>query len=328
MGREPSGNAAVFTFFSPRNDRSAHMLALAARVSERIAALPRDEPVDTLARLSGLLSDVRGWSRQPDDEASAAVALIDPAIRAAYREASRRHVAGDRMPLSHPPADVHGVGQECLLRLAQTHQWLALPWTGGATPAPASHAKAGPVLARGVRACTAVSKWCYLFQSPVPAGLWADACRLLLAAEALGYSRTPVIVDADNPWHTSVEREFLKACMLAASGPERMAPAQLDAAERALEFCADALVLVAHEDRRLRFVIDLDDGEAPRVADGRFTEMSRSLGMNCYDVRLDDLIRQVTAGRMRASAFGSVLDQPLLLRTLLQMRARWTAHHH
>lgn len=318
----------MFTFFSPRNDRAAHVSTLAARVSERIAALPRDEPVDALVRLSGLLSDVRGWNPQPDDEAIGALALIDPAVRAAYRAVSRRHVTGDRIPWSQPPANVHGVVQECLLHLAQTHQWLALPWMDGRTPTPVAHTKAGPILARGARACSAVLKWAYLHQSPVPTGLWADACRLLLAAEALGYSRTPVIIDADNPWHTSVEREFLKGCMLAASGPERMAPAQLDAAERALEFCADALVLVAHEDRRLRFVIDLDEGEAPRAADGRFTEMSRSLGMNCYDVRLDDLIRQVAAGRMRASAFGSVLDRPLLLRTLLQMRTRWTAHHH
>jgi hypothetical protein len=304
------------------------MPALGARVSERLAALPGDDPVSALARLSGLLSDVRSWSRTPGDETLAAVAAIDAELRAAYRHITRYQVTGDPAPWPHPRADVRTVVEECLLRMAQTYLWLSLPWTDPAAGRAAGHHRAGTVMARGLRACTAVLKWTYLWHANLPSGLWADSCRLLSCAEALGISRAPLGIDPTGEWRTSVEREFLKACMLATSGPERMSPAQVDAVERTLEFCADALVLSPRQDRRLRFVIDLDDGAPPRPASGLFGETSRSLGMDCYDVRLDDLIKRVATGRLRASAFGPVLDQALVLHTLSQARARWTAHHH
>ena len=318
----------MFAFLSPRSDPSAGAPSLGARVSERLAALPGDDPVSALARLSGLLSDVRSWSRRPDDETVAAVAAIEAAVRAAYRHVTRHHVTGDPAPWPHPRADVRTVVEECLVRLAQTYLWLALPWTDAAVGRAAGHHRAGPVIARGLRACTAVLKWTCLWHATLPAGLWADACRLLSCAEALGISRAPLGIDSTADWQSSAEREFLKACMLATSGPERMSPAQVDAVERTLEFCADGLVLSPRQDRRLRFVIDLDDGAPPRQASGLFGETSRSLGMDCYDVRLDDLIKRVAMGRLRASAFGPVLDQPLVLHTLVQVRARWTAHHH
>lgn len=319
----------MFAFLSPRSDRTAGAPAVDARVAERIAALPDDDPVTALARLSGLMSDVRAWTRDADGDATAAIATIDAAVRSAYRALTRRHVSGERALAAHQPEDVRRAVEECLLRLAQSHLWLAQPWTApaaaGALP---GYERTAPVVARGLRACTAVLKWSYLWHSRVPAGLWADACGLLAWAEAHGIARAPVALEARADWHSCAEREFLKGCMLATSGPERMSPAQLDAVERALEFCADALVLSPHEDRRLRFVIDLEDGAPPRAAGGSFGPTSRSLGMDCYDVRLDDLIRRVASGRLRASAFGPVLDQPLVLTTLLQLRRRWTAHHH
>jgi len=318
----------VFAFLSSRSGPSARTPALGARVSERLAALPGDDPASALARLSGLLSDLRSWSRGPDDDTIAAVAAIDTAVRAQYRAITRLYVAGDPAPWPHSRADVRTVVEECLIRMAQSYLWLALPWTDPAIGRAAGHHRASPVIARGLRACTAVLKWTYLWHANLPAGLWADACRLLSCAETLGISRALIGIDPTGEWQSSAEREFLKACMLATSGPERMSPAQVDAVERTLEFCADALVLSARQDRSLRFVIDLDDGAPPRPANGPFGETSRSLGMDCYDVRLDDLIKRVAMGRLRASVFGPVLDQPLVLHTLVQARTRWTAHHH
>ena len=316
----------MFAFLSPRGEASTSYLD--TRVAERLAALPQDDAVTLLARLSGLMSDVRKWSRHPGPATITALAPVDAAIRAAYRAVTGRHIAGERALWSQTPEDVHAIVEACLLRLAQTWSWLALPWPG-ARPHPA----AGPAthvtaIARSLRALTALLKWNYLCHARIPAGLWPDACRLLSYAESAGLSRTWVRLDPAADWHSCVEREFLKGCMLATSGPERMSPAQVDAVERALEFCADALVLAPHVDRRLRFVIDLDEGAPPRPATGRFGPASRSLGLNCYDVRLDDLIKRVATGQLRASAFGPVLDQPLVLHTLLQARGRWTSHHH
>ncbi|MCC7546683.1 MAG: hypothetical protein IT532_02850 [Burkholderiales bacterium] len=322
----------MLAFRSPRGD-PAHGTSVGARVAERLAALPgHDEPdhdeVAVLARLSGLMSDLRGWARQPDEATAEAMAGVDAAVRQAYRSATRRHVTRDRAASVHTPQEARAVVEECLLRLAQTWLWLALPWTMPAADAAAGHPGSASVFARGLRTSTAVLKWSCLWHAAVPAGLWADACRLLSCAEALGVARAWVRLDPGADWYSCAEREFLKGCMLATSGPERMSPPQVDAVERALEFCADALVLSPLEDRRLRFVIDLEDGMPPRTAAGHFGPSSRSLGLDCYDVRLDDLIKRVASGRLRASAFGTVLDQPLVLRTLLQVRDRWTAHHH
>ncbi len=320
----------MFAFLSPRSEASTTP-ELEARVAERLAVLPQEDQVILLARLSGLMSDLRKWSAQPGPGTVAALVPVDQAVRAAYRSVTRRRVAGERALGTHRPEDVHAIVEECLLRLAQSWSWLALPGFVAMAPAqaPAEPAPAAAaVVARGLRAFTALLKWSYLCHAPVVQGVWADACRLLSCAEAHGLSRAWVRLDAAADWHSCVEREFLKGCMLATSGPERMSPPQLDAVERALEFCADALVLSPHEDRRLRFVIDLEDGSPPRPATGRFGAASRSLGLNCYDVRLDDLIKRTATGQLRASAFGPVLDQPLVLRTLMQVRERWTSHHH
>jgi len=318
----------MFAFLSPRGDPPDDGPAILARTAERLGALPDDDPVTAMARLSGLMSDLRSWSRHPDEGSGEALTRIDAAARAAYRAATRRHVAGDRAQGPHRPEDVRAVTQECLLRLAQSWLWLAIPWADADSAAAAAYGRGAPAIARGLRACAAVLKWSYLWHSQVPTGLWADACRLMACGESLGVSRAWVRLDPGADWYSCVEREFLKGCMLSVADPERMSPAQLDTAERVLEFCADALVLSRGEDRRLRFVIDLEDGAPPRPAAGPFASGSRSLGMDCYDVRLDDLIRRVSAGQLRAAAFGPVLDQRLVLHTLLQLRRRWTTHHH
>jgi len=319
----------MFAFLSQRGEASATP-GLDARVEQRMAAMPQEDQVTLLARLSGLMSDLRKWSTHPGPGTVSALIPLDAAVREAYRCVTRRRVAGERALWTHRPEDVHAIVEEGLLRLAQTWSWLALPAIEANAPAqtPGGPAPVAAVMARGLRAFTALLKWSYLCHAPVPQGLWADACRLLSCAEAGGVSRVWVRLDPAADWHSCVEREFLKGCMLATSGPERMSPPQVDAVERAIEFCADALVLSPHEDRRLRFVIDLEDGLPPRPAAGRFGTASRSLGLNCYDVRLDDLIGRTASGQLRASAFGPVLDQPLMLHTLLQVRERWTLHHH
>ena len=169
-------------------------------------------------------------------------------------------------------------------------------------------------------------KWAYLRPSPERAGVWANLCRLYALSERHACSREAVRVWPGGGQESTVEREFLKACMLAAAEPAKLSAEQVDIAEHVVEFCTPSFSLSSASDSRLPFAIDIEGGEAPRARDAAADagHSVRTIGME--DERaLITLIRLVAADRITPRAWGADVDRSTVMTTLHHLARCWSA---
>jgi hypothetical protein len=293
------------------------------QTAARVATLPRDDPFAALAQVAAWL-DEPGAARDPDLCASLhAIERLDGAAAAHYRHATRRYLH-EREQL--PEATLYhwsDAVEQCLTRLARRYQSSVVQWRAIA----AKHGQPKELLVRsmagGVRSCAAILKWGYLRGTAAPVGLWADMCTLYAASEAAACARTPVHW-IPNGAESSVEREFLKSCMLAVAQPQTLSPEQVDIAERVAGFCAADLGIAAATDARYGWLVDLESGEAPCARD-RTAPLSarvRAFGL-ASDERLMRLLHLVATDRLLPGAFGTGLDKAGVTATLQRLAQRW-----
>ena len=89
--------------------------------------------------------------------------------------------------------------------------------------------------ARCLRAARMLAKACLMRYLGVPPKLWRMAYSVYDKARKAGCAATPVHLHASDSSTTSVAQELLKLLMLQSSAPEMMAPAEIEAADRAVE---------------------------------------------------------------------------------------------
>jgi hypothetical protein len=259
-------------------------------------------------------------------QAAEQLTALEGAARRCYRDATRRYLRS----LGAEPAETlsawgHAV-EISLAQLAHAHQSLVVPWSKPRT-APMLPSESVPaVLARGMRLAAAVLKWSYLRGAGAPVGVWADLCRLYALAEARACARVPVALSPGLDARSSVEREFLEACMLSVAQADVLRPEQVDVAERAAHFCAAGFALSNGSDPRFAYVIDIEGGDAPAVRGTAALGPSlRSFGMDGAERLLATLVRLVESGRIPPRDFGADIGQDVVLGTLFHLQERWSA---
>ena len=107
-----------------------------------------------------------------------------------------------------------------LLNEASANPTLQLPGAAGA--------------ARGLDACRALAKICFVRYLGVPPKLWQLAYAVHGDAEKAGCAATPVSMHAGSKTLTSVTQELLRLLMLQSSAPDMMAPEQIEVADRVI----------------------------------------------------------------------------------------------
>jgi hypothetical protein len=172
-----------------------------------------------------------------------------------------------------------------------------------------------------------VLKWSYLRRSAEPVGVWADLCRLYSLAEGRACTRTPVALVPGLDLRSSIEREFLEACMLNVARPAQLHPEQVDIAERATHFCAPGFALSGAGDPRFAHLIDIEGGDPPlRRETGNGTGPTlRSFGMDGAERLLSTLLRLVQADRIPPRSFGAEVEKALVVATLEHLQSCWAA---
>jgi len=293
------------------------------QTAARVAALPQDDPFGALIQLAAWLGEL-GCARDLDLPASLrAIEQLDRAASSHYRDATRRYLhEHERLPegtIHHWSDAVEG----CLTQLARRYQSNVVLWRTSA----ARHGSPKEFLVRsmagGVRACAAILKWSYLRRTASPVGVWADMCTLYAASEAAACARAPVRW-LPNAAETSVEREFLKGCMLAAAEPATMSPGQVDITERLAGYCAADLGISPGADPRCVWLVDLESGDPPREIDrtAALPARARTFGL-VSDERFRRLLHLVQTDRLLPAAFGSELDKAGVMETLERLTQRW-----
>jgi hypothetical protein len=216
---------------------------------EPLAPLGED-PFAALLQITDALAALRTDLRTARHESAHRLAALEMSARRCYREATRRYLGH----LEHAPADTLAAWgrtvEGCLMQLAHAHQSLVVPWRDARSGAALAPDAVPALLARGVRTCAAILKWSHLRGCPEPIGVWADLCRLYALAEGRACTRTPLALVPGLDLRSTIEREFLEACMLHAAHPAELRPEQVEIAERAAHFCAPGFALSSAGDPR------------------------------------------------------------------------------
>jgi hypothetical protein len=89
--------------------------------------------------------------------------------------------------------------------------------------------------ARALSECRVLAKLHLVHQATVPGRLWHVAYALHAAAEKAGFSATPAHAQSDHRTTTTVEHELLRLLMLHVSAPDRLAPEEIQLADRIVE---------------------------------------------------------------------------------------------
>jgi hypothetical protein len=290
-------------------------------------ALSAADPFAGLAQIAERLDAMRTEPVLTPDALAARLEALELDARRCYRDATRRYLSGLRTHSAEALAGWSATVEACLVRLAHAHQSLLVPWSSARHKVRLAPEAVAPVLARGARACAAILKWGYLRGIPARDGVWADLCRLYAMAEGRGCARTPIPGAPGIDPRSSVEREFLKACMLWAGRPAALVAEQVDVAERVVEFCTPGFSLSSAADPRFAHVVDIEGGDPPqlRAAGCALAPSVRSIGLDGGERLLGTLLRLVHTDRIPPRAFGTDLEKALVLDTLRHLESCWAA---
>jgi hypothetical protein len=96
------------------------------------------------------------------------------------------------------------------------------------------------IMARALRAMTFQLKWALFRYGPVEPRIWGAIAGLYRLAEQRGVADGVILVYPGEPARSSVQREFLRAVMLAASSPDGLLPVHQEIAARAIAHLAGA----------------------------------------------------------------------------------------
>jgi hypothetical protein len=321
MSRFAPGRATLASWLRLRPGADAQTDA--RQVAARVTGLPGDDPFVALTTVAAAIKPLRAGKPMKIAVTQDALELLDHVARAHYRDATRRYLR-ERNRLTEPQlATLSCQVEDCLVQLAQCYQSHVVLWRTQAAGNGAAKGMFVRAMAGGTRACASLLKWSYLRQTECRVGVWADICTLYATAETAACERVPVRL-APGAVQTSVEREFLKGCMLAAAHPQALLPGQVDIAERLLEYCAADIGLEKVNAHGLPFFIDLAAGEPPQVgaASAALPPYSRWFGVHSAD-RFRRLQRLIATDRLAPSLLSVDVDKSAVMQVLEHLAARW-----
>jgi len=182
--------------------------------------------------------------------------------------------------------------------------------------------------ARAVQAAAARLKWHYLRYEQAETDAWEGIVKSYQFAEDHKLGRENVAAQAA-AHATSVEREFVKALMLAASSPDCLLPREIELAERIIGYVGGDFVLSkAHQPRVTYYHMDLARGAPPR----RLTDTpptspkARFFAAGAAEARLDELIRVAERGGVPSALnLGDDWESATVLRLLRHLKTCWAA---
>jgi hypothetical protein len=291
----------------------------------QLAGLPADDPFAALEQIGDRLGTWRADAHGDVHGAAQRLADLEAAARRCYRDATRRYLGALQRESAETLAAWGETVERCLLRLAHAHQSQLVPWNAPRKRLGMPPELVPAVFARSMRAGAALLKWSYLRGSAEPVGVWGDMCRLYAMAEARSCARTPVAPAPGLEPRSSIEREFLEACLLSAARPGELRPEQADIAERATHFCVAGFALSSAGDPRFVHLIDIEGGDGPRrrEPDRALGPAWRSFGLDGGDRLLAALMRLVQSDRIPPRAFGTEVEKAVVVATLQHLEACW-----
>jgi hypothetical protein len=183
------------------------------------------------------------------------------------------------------------------------------------------------IVARALRALTLQLKWTLLRYGPVEPRIWTEIARLYRAAEEKGFAEGPIEIYPGGHGAASVQEQFLRAMMLAASATDGLAPLHQEIAERLVSHFARAFRL-ARKAEGCSHCFDLGSPRAPsRLFQGvQQTPTMRFFGAGEAEPQLMRLIAQIqTSGALPSNInLRGTYDRETVVAVLRHLAQYWS----
>jgi hypothetical protein len=286
---------------------------------------PEEPAVDllvTLQQLSVRLERLAVTDEMPWARACELVERINQVAGSTTAALLREYVLGTQHPEDFRKEEIWSTVTDYLARLVGGYQWCLGRYEFDVAPGQSSASVLAPVAASAIRACAAQLKWAYLRYYPVAPMQWRTLAGIYLAAERAGVASEAFPLRGGPESSSTVEREFLKTIVLAASSPGGLLPAQIEVAEHLIEQCASQLGLMQHALEPVHYFIDLTATDGPQrlLPSKELSGAGRVIVLTPAVVILQQLAADVDQGSLTAADLN--LD-PLCSSELV----RATAHH-
>src|SRR5688572_14819536 len=175
------------------------------------------------------------------------------------------------------------------------------------------------IMARAMRALTFQLKWALFRYGPVEPRIWGAIAGLYRLAEQRGVADGVILVYPGEPARSSVQREFLRGVMLAASSPDGLPPLHQEIAARAIAHLAGSLRLSAQSVGCTHsFDLALSKPPVRLFEDVEPTETLRYLGPGEALAGLEQLAAQISSGGIPADFHLAGSYEPELVAAVLE----------
>lgn len=182
------------------------------------------------------------------------------------------------------------------------------------------------IAARAVSAFALQLKWELLRYGPIDPQVWNDLGGIYAFSEAQDIHRVETTIYLENYGTSCVEREFLKALMLAVSAADKLMPAQLEIAERVIDHFAAGFTVrsVPGEDAPYYFSLLGKGPPTRRLHDIELVSDLRFFGAGKSARELDNLIHSVKTGLTVADLnLGAAYTQRGVIEVLRHLSQQW-----
>lgn len=270
-----------------------HPMADVREARKALAGLPVDDPFKSLEEISFWLQSLYDLESAKFADRIAVAKLLDETAQPFQRALSRDYLAATRMNKAQENR-LWGVSFEYWRRLAAVYFVCIESIDRGARGTEQLTGKLPDLTIRALRALASQIKLLHLRYRPVDERTWSDVTKLYMLAEGKLFVRELVTAAPFYQTPTSVQQEILKILMLEAAAPDRLAPAQIELADRLVGQFASSFVM-AEEPQDCTYYFDLSARKAPaRLQPGtRMHSVMRFFGAGSALPKLEETLRQV-----------------------------------
>lgn len=185
------------------------------------------------------------------------------------------------------------------------------------------------IAARAMRAGTLELRWALLAYASIDPTLWGRLGRLYRDCERTGLSTLRFKVYPQMRGASTVRREYLRALVLAVSGMSNLLPAAQAVAERIVAALAEFFMLRHSPAPGCHFVVDIDQGSAPRRGHAlrSMRDSHRYFGPGDATAMLTGCLRRMRESGELPPELGlsPAFDVPLVMSVLEHLTRYWAA---
>lgn len=311
-----------------KGSRSDHPLAEDKAARELIAELPSGDAFKMLEELSYWLESLSGAEDLKLARLFEIVDLIDLTAKNHQRKLAQEYLSGGGRLQKYQENRIWNTSTLFWKRLGGAYRLWLERYQAGASGWGGMKAQVPVVTARALRAGSLLLKWQLLRYGPIERELLAELGNLYAFADARDFATAPVVVYPGKFGESTVQREFLKAMMLAISSTDSLLPAKLEVAERIVAQFSEYFVLQRQPGKGCHYFIELGADKPPARMLDRLqpSPALRFFGPGTAAQELERLITAIEAdGAVPAWInLGGSFEPELVLKVLRHLARYWS----